>query len=103
MILTILTPILFSLFLNDLVQFMSNSCNGLSTLSEDIGSFFNNDDIEVFFKLYLLLYADDTVVFAESPEELQTALDTMQSYCDTWKLQVNTSKTKVVIFSKGKT
>ena len=40
--------------------------------------------------------------FAESPEELQTALDTMQSYCDTLKLQVNTSKTKVVIFSKGK-
>ena len=58
-----LSPILFSLFLNDLVQFMSNSCNGLSTLSEDIGSFFNNDDIEVIFKLYLLLYADDTVVF----------------------------------------
>lgn len=97
-----LSPILFSLFLNDLVQFMSNSYNGLSTLSEDIGSILNNDDIEVFFKLYLLLYADDTVIFAESPEELQIALDTMQSYCDTWKLQVNTSKTKVVIFSKGK-
>ena len=41
-------------------------------------------------------------IFAESPEELQTALDTMQLYCDTWKLQVNTSKTKIVVFSKGK-
>ena len=71
-----LSPILFLLFLNDLVPFMSNSYNGLSTLSEDIGSIFNNDDIDVgffffffFFKLYLLLYADDMVIFAESPEE----------------------------------
>ena len=46
------------------------------------------------------MYADDTVIFAESPEVLQIALNTMQSYCDTWKIQVNTSKTKVLIFSK---
>ena len=78
-----LSPILFSLFLNDLVQFMSNSYNGLCTLSEDIASVLSNDNVELFFKLYLLLYADDTVIFAESPEELQIALDTMRSYCDT--------------------
>ena len=82
-----LSPILFSLFLNDLVHFMSNSYNGLATLSEDVASILNTEDIEVFFKLYILLYADDTVIFAESPEDLQTALDTMQLYCDTWKLQ----------------
>ena len=62
----------------------------------------NNDDLEVFFKLYLLLYADDTVIFAESPDELQVALGRMKSYCDIWNLQVNTSKTKVVVFTKGK-
>ena len=55
-----LSPILFSLFLNDLVHFMSNSYNGLSTLSEDVASILNTEDIEVFFKLYLLLYGDDT-------------------------------------------
>ena len=82
-----LSPILFSLFLNDLVHFMSNSYNGLATLSEDVASILNTEDIEVFFKLYILLYADDTVIFAESPEGLQTAFDTMQLYCDTWKLQ----------------
>ena len=26
----------------------------------------------------------------------------MQRHCDTWHLKVNTSKTKIVIFSKGK-
>ena len=70
-----LSPILFSLFLNDLVHFMSKSYNGLSTLSEDVCSVMNNDDLEVFFTLYLLLYADDTVIFAESPDESQVALD----------------------------
>ena len=55
------------------------------------------------FKLYLLSYADDTIILAESPYELQKALDAMSEYCSNWNLKVNTDKTKVVIFSKGKT
>ena len=43
-----------------------------------------------------------TLIFAESPDELQVALDRMKSYCDKWTLQVNTSKTKVFVFTKGK-
>ena len=43
-----------------------------------------------------------TLIFAESPDELQVALGRMKSYCDTWNLQVNTSKTKVVVFKEGK-
>ena len=53
---------------------------------------FDNDDIEVYFKLYLLLYADDTVLFAESAAELQSALISMYFYCETWNLKVNTAK-----------
>ena len=63
---------------------------------------FDNQDVEVCFKLYLLLYAEDTVIFAEIAHDLQNALDAMQNYCDTWHLTINTSKTKIVIFSKGK-
>jgi transcriptional antiterminator Rof (Rho-off) len=44
---------------------------------------FDNDDIEVYFKLYLLLYADDTVIFAETAAELQSALNAMYLYCET--------------------
>ena len=51
-------------------------------------------------KLYLLLYVDDTVVLAESKEQLQGALYSMYFYCQTWKLEVNPSKMKAVIFSK---
>ena len=54
----------------------------------------------MYFKLYLLLYADDTVLLAESKEQLQFALNSMYINCQTWKLEVNPSKTKVVIFSK---
>ena len=58
--------------------------------------------LKVCFKLYLLLNDDDTVILAESQEQLQAALNYMYLYCQTWKLQVNPAKTKVVIFSKRK-
>ena len=62
----------------------------------------DTDEISVFVKLYLLLYADDTIFIAEFPTDLQNALDGMYDYCKLWHLSVNTEKTKVVIFSKGK-
>ena len=58
-----LSPILFSLFLIDLTQFVSKRCEGLNLLTDEIHSVFDNEDIEIHFKLYLLLYADDTVIF----------------------------------------
>ena len=30
------------------------------------------------------------------------ALESFEKYCNIWKLKVNTGKTKVVVFSKGK-
>jgi hypothetical protein len=44
----------------------------------------------------------DTVIFAETAAELQSALNAMYLYCETWKLKVNTAKTNVVIFSKSR-
>jgi hypothetical protein len=44
----------------------------------------------------------DTVVLAESEEGMQNALDIFQLYCKQWKLEVNVNKTKIIIFSKGK-
>jgi hypothetical protein len=49
-----------------------------------------------------LLYADDTVILAESKEELQAALNSMYLYCKTWDLEINASKTEIVIFNKRK-
>ena len=54
------------------------------------------ENIEMFLKLYLLLYADDAVLLAESPGDLQRSICAMKEFCDSWKLNVNVAKTKVV-------
>ena len=54
-----LSPLLFSLFLNDLEMYLiNNQCDGITIDYAD-------DDIFVFLKLLILLYADDTVILAE--------------------------------------
>ena len=55
------------------------------------------------FKFFLLLYADDIVIFANTSEELQVSLNLLAEYCERWKLTINTSKInlKVMVFRKG--
>ena len=53
-------------------------------------------------KLFVLLYADDTVIMAESREDLQAQLNVFGEYCKKWKLKVNAEKTKIFIFSRGR-
>ena len=51
------------MFLNDLTEFIAHAYNGLKDISDMSKSLLGNDEIEVFFlKLYILLYADDTVI-----------------------------------------
>jgi hypothetical protein len=97
-----LSPLLFSLYLNDFENFIRLKYDGLTFLSENITEYLSDEDTEVFLKLYTLLYADDTVILAESPSELQKALNAVDAYCNEWNMVVNTEKTKIVIFSKGK-
>ena len=49
----------------------------------------------------LLLYADYAVVFAKSPEVLQSILHEIELYCTLWTLKINTRKPKAMIFEKG--
>jgi len=39
---------------------------------------------------------------AESAQELQNAINGMYQYCEDWNLKINTAKTKVLVFSRGK-
>ena len=92
-----LSPLLFAVFLNDFKFFLSQNYDGLTRVSESI-----MNELNVFLKIFCLLYADDTLVLAESPKQLQEALTSLKDYCDKWALKVNLDKTKVIIFSKGK-
>ena len=59
---------------------------------------FTQDDLKVF----ILLFTDDAVLFAHTPEALQYLLDDLQYYCTTWKLKVNTNTTNIMIFENGR-
>ena len=58
--------------------------------------------LDIYLKIFLLLYADDTVLMSENVDGMQTMLNIFSEYCNTWQLQVNIAKTNVVIFSKSK-
>ena len=47
------------------------------------------------------MYADDTVLFSESTEDLLNMLNELRIYCEKWNLAVNSQKTNVIIFRKG--
>ena len=64
-----LSPVLFSLFLNDLESYMQNmNCNGICLNLPD-------GNIDDFLKILVLLYADDTVVFGTDAESFQQNLN----------------------------
>lgn len=51
-----------------------------------------------YLNMVVLLYADDTVVFADSETEFVLLFDTFLKYCNLWKLHVNIDKTKIDVF-----
>ena len=64
-----LSPVLFALFLNDLESFMhSNSCSGIN-LEFVLDSFYT------YLRLFVLLYADGTVIFGVDETNFQKNLD----------------------------
>lgn len=91
-----LSPVLFSIFLNDLETHLQSNGNPGVELE------YSTDDLYIFTKLVVLLYADDTVLLADSPEHLQKSLDDFVHYCKNWKLNINYEKTKIVIFGSRK-
>ena len=77
-----------ALFLNDLESFLCDkSCNGVNFELQ-------YDDITLYLKLLVLLYADDTVVFGTDEKEFQNNLDMFYEYSELWNLSINFDKTK---------
>ena len=79
------SPTLFSLYLNDIEEAFSH--NGPSVFSQAVNH---------------LLYADDLVLLASSPLELEKALASTSLYFKKKKLEINIEKTKFMIFGLGR-
>ena len=82
----VLSPLLFNLYIADMPSIFNNTCDlvNLNMLNTNC-----------------LLFADDLVLLSESATGLLSCLNRLQSYCETWGLTINLSKTKVIIFNKG--
>ena len=83
-----LSPILFNIFINNIFNKLREAnCDPVTLDGENM--------------INALAYADDIVLLSTTKEGLQKAIDTVQEYCTNWKLKINSSKTKTMIFSRG--
>ncbi|KAL5006947.1 hypothetical protein ScPMuIL_015753 [Solemya velum] len=79
----LLSPLLFNLFINDLAVFFNGTGKCIDINGE---------------RFAILLYADDVVLLAKTPEDLNELLDSLSGWCNRNCLFVNPSKSKVVHF-----
>jgi hypothetical protein len=82
----IISPVLFSLFIDDIELFLQHDINCGWELNDII--------------LILLLFADDMAILGNSPEEINNSLVLLHNNCTKWSLEVNVDKTKVMFFRK---
>ena len=81
---------------------MRDRYEGIDLVPSVLNLSLNSVGVDVYLKLFSLLYADDTIILADSEKSLQIGLNAIHDYCDVWSLKVNVDKTKIVIFSRGK-
>lgn len=82
------SPLLFSLVTSDIVKFLEDrGCSGIQL----------NNLVNTF----ILMYADDLVILGHSKVDLQKKINFLREYYLLNEFEVDTEKTKVVIFRKG--
>ena len=77
-----LSPLLYSIYVMGMVEELEDS--GLGVKEEEVWC-------------GALLYADDIVLLAESPDELQRMLDTVGEYAEEWRFTFNAVKSKTMV------
>jgi len=78
-----LSTVLFSLFLNDLEEFLvSNNTNGIDLSNP-------TNELLPISRILLLLYTDDTILLTENQQTLQKCINDFMDDCTEWKLNVN--------------
>ena len=62
----------------------SKNGQGVRSISEYL-----ENELQIYVKLFTILYAYDTVLLAESADELQSELNYIYEYCEKWNLKLN--------------
>lgn len=83
------SPLNFNLFLNELLIALTDS---------KLGIFYGSGEDS---RIPVLAYANDLVLVASSAEDLQKLLDILFQFCTKWRLNVNTQKTKSMLFRRS--
>jgi len=81
-----LSTLLFIFFVNDMSSY----------LQTDSLDYLSIDELQI----YILLFADDTVLFSYTKPGLQILLHKLHTYCNEWGITVNTDKTICMVFKK---
>ena len=97
-----LSPLLFALFLNVLDTFFTKQKWDTLDYNDKLYSDCNNN-VSRMLNLFVLLYADDTVIMAENECGMQKTLNLLNEYCNCNGLRVNIRKTKIMVFARSKT
>ena len=81
-----LSPTLFNIFVNDIVDTFDSTCDPL-IMGEC--------------KISCLLYADDLILLSELEHGFQRCLDKWSCYARKWQMRINIKKAKAIIFNKS--
>ena len=78
-------------------------CGAFYNICIDLGNCFTHQGLALGnFLIKYLQFADDLVIICENVKELQTQIDNLVEYCSRNELTINSSKTKIMIFHKGR-
>ena len=81
-----MSPSLFALFIDDIELF----------LQDDLACGLCIQNINIL----PLLFADDMAILSDNTKSLQSSLDKLYDHCMRWELEVNSEKSKIVVFRK---
>ncbi len=79
----LVSPILFSLYINDLAEEINALDVGVKCEEETVA---------------ILLFADDIILMAETEDDLQLLLNKLSSWCEKWQMKINAKKTQIIHF-----
>ena len=85
----ILSPFLFAIFIDELQNMAEKAGRMGIQITQDLKD------------IFLLLYADDIIMFSDTIIGLQRLLNILSAFADKWKMNINLSKTKIIVFRNG--